>query len=455
MLPLTAYLEELHAKFLGDVSGEVASYIPELARADPDRFGICIVMVDGTVYEVGDTRLGFTIQSMSKPLTYAMALDELGPDIVGQRIGLEPTGDAFNAISLDPVTGQATNAMVNAGAITAADLIHAAHGDDAVARLLEGYSKFAGRPLSIDTDVWTSERTTGHRNRAIAHLLRGAGSLGDDVEASLEVYFQQCSVEVDCHDLGVIAATLANGGRNPVDGSVAVSQPTVRHVLSVMSSCGMYDGAGRWMVSVGLPAKSGVSGGVFAVLPGQCGIGVFSPRLDAQGNSVRGVKVCQEFASALSLHLVNSGRRLGNRQPTIRTLADGGSNRRRNDDALRRLAEVGDQVLAIRLRGEIQFADAEFAVRHLVEARASSAVPASYVIVDLSRTDVMHGTLAFQLVPLARELSAIGGSLVMTGLDDEPLEATVRQFAETITPVHLTDTLDEALEWCEDRLLAG
>ena len=370
MLPLTAYLEELHAKFLGDVSGEVASYIPELARVDPDRFGICIVMVDGTVYEVGDTRLGFTIQSMSKPLTYAMALDELGPDIVGQRIGLEPTGDAFNAISLDPVTGQATNAMVNAGAITAADLIHAAHGDDAVARLLEGYSKFAGRPLSIDTDVWTSERTTGHRNRAIAHLLRGAGSLGDDVETSLELYFQQCSVEVDCHDLGVIAATLANGGRNPIDGSVAVSQPTVRHVLAVMSSCGMYDGAGRWMVSVGLPAKSGVSGGIFAVLPGQCRhrrVLAAARRPGQQRSRRQGVPGTRVRPVAAPRQLAAGDSATG--KPTIRTLADGGSNRRRNDDALRRLAEVGDQVLAIRLRGEIQFADAEFAVRHLVEAQ--------------------------------------------------------------------------------------
>ncbi len=453
MLPLTAYLDELHARFLADRSGEVASYIPELAGVDPDRFGICIVMVDGTVYEVGDTRLRFTIQSMSKPLTYAMALDELGPDVVGERIGLEPTGDAFNAISLDPVTGRATNAMVNAGAITTADLIHAAHGDQAVTRLLEGYAKFAGRPLSIDTRVAESERVTGHRNRAIAHLLRGAGSLGDDVEASLDVYFQQCSVEVDGHDLGVIASTLANGGRNPVDGSVAVTQPTVRHVLSVMSSCGMYDGAGRWMVSVGLPAKSGVSGGIIAVLPGQCGIGVFSPRLDEHGNSVRGIGVCKELASTLSLHLVNSGRRLGNRQPTVRTLADGGSNRRRNDEAIRRLAELGDEVLAIRLRGEIQFADAESAVRHLVEARADAPVPASYVIVDLSRTDVVHGTLALLLVPLARELADAGGALVITGLDDEPLETIIRHFADTVVPVHLTDSLNEAFEWCEDRLL--
>ena len=183
--------------------------------------------------------------------------------------GLEPTGDAFNAISLDPVTGQATNAMVNAGAITAADLIHSRHGDAAVDHLLAGYSLFAGRPLDVDRAVADSEADTGHRNRAIAHLLRGAGSMGDDVETSLDLYFNQCSVAVDCHDLGVIAATLANGGRNPIDGRSRSSQPTVRQVLAVMASCGMYDGAGRWIVSVGLPAKSGVSGGIIAVLPGQ------------------------------------------------------------------------------------------------------------------------------------------------------------------------------------------
>jgi glutaminase len=453
MTPLLRYLTDLHEAHLADRSGEVATYIPELADVDPELFGICIVMVDGTVYEVGDSYHRFTIQSMSKPLTYAMALDELGPDVVGGRIGLEPTGDAFNAISLDPVTGQATNAMVNAGAITAADLLHARHGEQALGHLLDGYSKFVGRPLSVDRQVAESERVTGHRNRAIAHLLRGAGSMGDDVESSLQLYFDQCSVEVDCHDLGVMAATLANGGRNPIDGVVAVTQPTARHVLAVMASCGMYDGAGRWIVSVGLPAKSGVSGGIVAVLPGQLGVAVFSPRLDSHGNSVRGVNVCRELAGSLGLHLVNSGRRGANRAPTLRTLADGGSRRKRSPDAIEQLRAMGDQVLAIVLRGDIQFADAEHAVRSLVSAQAAAARPARFVIVDLARTGIIHEALPRLLRPVATELVDRGGMLVVAGIDDDFSVAALHQFAESVAAVHISGTLNDGFEWCEDQLL--
>ena len=454
MTPLLDYLEHLHATHSAERGGEVATYIPELADVDPELFAICLVMVDGTVYEVGDSRHEFTIQSMSKPLTYAMALDELGADVVGARIGLEPTGDAFNAISLDPVTGQATNAMVNAGAITAADLIHARHGDGALDHLLGGYSKFAGRPLSVDRDVALSERVTGHRNRAIAHLLRGAGSMGDDVESSLDLYFNQCSVSVDCRGLGVIAATLANGGRNPIDGTVAVSQPTVRQVLAVMSSCGMYDGAGRWIVSVGLPAKSGVSGGIIAVLPGQLGVAVFSPRLDGQGNSVRGVNVCRDLAATLGLHLVTSGRRSVNRKPMLRSLADGGSRRRRPPEAIERLRLMGDEVLAIMLRGDVQFADAEYAVRVLVEAQGAAPTPASFVIVDLTRTDIVHESLPRLLTPIARDLVDRGGQLGIAGVNDELRVAALQQFSETVTPIQIFDTLNAGFEWCEDQLLA-
>ena len=341
MLPLTAYLEELHAKFLGDASGEVASYIPELARVDPDRFGICIVMVDGTVYEVGDTRLRFTIQSMSKPLTYAMALDELGPDIVGQRIGLEPTGDAFNAISLDPVTGQATNAMVNAGAITAADLIHAAHGDDAVARLLEGYSKFAGRPLSIDTDVCDigadhgpsqpGDRASPARRR-LARRRRRVIARG-----VLPAVLRRSGLSRSRRDRGDVGQRWSQPGRR-IGGRVAADRPPravgdveLWHVRRSRPLDGVGRPAGeerreRWCLR--RPARTVRHRRVLAAArrPGQ-------QRSRRQG--VPGVRV------RLSLHLVNSGRRLGNRQPTIRTLADGGSNRRRNDDALRRLADSG------------------------------------------------------------------------------------------------------------------
>jgi glutaminase len=451
---LSELLAVLHEAHSSDTTGEVADYIPELARVDPDLFGICITMVDGTVYEVGDTHHRFTIQSMSKPLTYGMALDELGVDTVGARIGLEPTGDPFNAISLDSATGQATNAMVNAGAITAADLLHTAHGDRALEHLLGGYSKFAGRPLGIDRSTADSERATGHRNRAIAHLLRSAGSMGPDVEGSLDLYFDQCSVAVDCHDLGVIAATLANGGRNPVDGSVALSASTVRQVLAVMASCGMYDGAGRWIVSVGLPAKSGVSGGIIAVLPGQLGVAVFSPRLDAQGNSVRGVAVCRDLAATLGLHLVRARRRTASRRPTLRTLGDGGSQRKRTLVDVDRLAALGHEVLVVVLRGDVEFADAEYAVRQLVEAQSAAERPATFVIVDLTGAGMVHEALPLLLTPLARRLATDGGSLVITGLDDELLERAIEHVDHTDALVHLAASLDEGFEWCENALLA-
>jgi glutaminase len=261
-------------------------------------------------------------------------------------------------------------------------------------------------------------------------------------------------VSVDCRDLAVIAATHANGGRNPLDGTVAVTQPTVRQVLAVMSSCGMYDGAGRWIVSVGLPAKSGVSGGIIAVLPGQLGVAVFSPRLDAQGNSVRGVGVCRELASTLGLHLVTSGRRLVNRKPLLRTLADGGSRRRRSPEAIERLRLMGDDVLAIMLRGDVQFADAEYAVRVLVEAQAAAPTPASFVIVDLTRTDIVHEALPRLLRPIAQELADRGGILGIAGVNDELRVAALHQYSETVTPIQIFDTLDAGFQWCEDQLLA-
>ncbi len=216
----------------------------------------------------------------------------------------------------------------------------------------------------------------------------------------------------------------------------------------------MYDGAGRWIVSVGLPAKSGVSGGIIAVLPGQLGVAVFSPRLDPQGNSVRGVNVCRDLAATMGLHLVTSGRRVVNRKPLLRTLADGGSRRRRPREAIERLRSMGDDVLAIMLRGDVQFADAEYAVRTLVDAQNAAAVPADFVIVDLARTDIVHEALPRLLRPVARELADRGGSMVIAGIDDELRIAALRHFSETVTPIHIAALSTTRFEWCEDRLLA-
>src|SRR5262249_14949149 len=250
--PVDAYLDALLARHAADESGEVAAYIPELAGADPSLFGICLATVDGACYEAGDSGVRFTIQSMSKPLTYGLAVELAGDELVRARVGVEPSGDPFNEISLHPVTGAPVNPMINAGAITCAGLLTEA-ADDPLGRIIETYSRYAGRSLEIDDAVYRSESETGHRNRAISHLLRSVEVVPSRPEAALDLYFRQCSVAVDCRDLATIAATLANGGVNPRTGVRAVREDVVRKILSVMATCGMYDGAGEWLMSVGLP----------------------------------------------------------------------------------------------------------------------------------------------------------------------------------------------------------
>jgi glutaminase len=259
--PIQDYLESLHARFRGLADGHVASYIPELARVEPDDFGICIATADGFVYEVGDTRQPFTIQSVSKPLTYGLALEQNGEDAVLAKIGVEPSGDAFNAISLQPQTGAPMNPLINAGAIAACGLIAGETAEQKTATIVDAFSRYAGRALDIDQRVYASESATGHRNRAIGWMLRNFSVLADEPTPTLETYFQQCSIRVTCRDLALIGATLANGGVNPITGDRAIAQEYVENVLSVMATCGMYDFSGEWLWRTGLPAKSGVGAG--------------------------------------------------------------------------------------------------------------------------------------------------------------------------------------------------
>jgi len=298
------FLRELHGAYRDLTDGSVADYIPELALADPEWFGIVLVTIDGRVFEVGSSRQRFTIQSASKPFTYGIALEEHGVEGVLGRVGVEPTGDAFNSIVLDRTSGRPLNPMVNAGAIAVTDLIPGADATQRLHRLLDTFQRYVGRAdLYVDVATFTSERATGHRNRAIAHLMRNTNVLSEHVEETLDLYFQQCSILVNCRDMAVMAATLANGGQNPLTGERAVPEEHVKHILSVMYTCGMYDSAGMWAFRVGLPAKSGVSGGILAVVPGRMGIAVFSPRVDDHGNSVRGVRVCEAISDRLGLHL--------------------------------------------------------------------------------------------------------------------------------------------------------
>ena len=299
--PVHEFLAALHRRVAHEESGgEVAAYIPELARADPADFGIAITTAEGEIHVVGDTEVPFTIQSISKALLYGMALEDNGPEAVLAKVGVEPTGEAFNSIRLQDGSGNPFNPMVNAGAIATTGLLTGGDTAAKLERILDTFGRYAGRALAVDEAVYRSERDTGHRNRAIAHLLRNFSVIGDDPEGVLDLYFHQCSVLVTCRDLAMMGATLANKGVNPVTGVRAVEERHVASVLSVMATCGMYDFAGEWLFDVGLPAKSGVAGGILAVLPGQLGIGIFSPPLDARGNSVRGIRVCHELSSGFA-----------------------------------------------------------------------------------------------------------------------------------------------------------
>lgn len=300
---LQAFLDDLHSKYKSLRDGVVAKYIPELAKVNPDLFSICIVTVDGEVYPVGDFNHLFTIQSISKVFVYGLALEDHGRDYVLTRVGVEPTGDAFNSIILDEQSKRPYNPMVNAGAIATTSLIKGSGATERLNRLLSMYRKYTGHDVFVDISVFTSERSTGHRNRAMAHLMLNFGMIDQRIDEALDLYFQQCAMVVNCNDLAVMAATLANRGVNPVTGEQAINSSYIKDILSVMYTCGMYNFAGEWAYKVGIPAKSGVSGGIIAVVPGQMGIAVFSPLLDARGNSVRGVKVCEELSQKFGLHL--------------------------------------------------------------------------------------------------------------------------------------------------------
>ncbi len=296
------YLAAIYAESKENRDGKVADYIPELAATDPDQFGIAVATVDGRIWTCGDANAEFTIQSVSKAFTYCIALELVGRDEVFSHVGVEPSGDAFNAIVFDTHTNRPFNPMVNAGAITISSLIYKALGTYALEMVLRRFSEAAGRDLGISEAVYRSEAQTGHRNRAIAHLLLNVGATEEPVEPGLDFYFRQCSILVTAADLARMGATLANLGRNPQTGKQVFDLGAVRDTLSVMFTCGMYDYSGNWVLDVGVPCKSGVGGGIMGAVNRQLGIGTFSPRLDEKGNSVRGLSAFKQLADEFGLH---------------------------------------------------------------------------------------------------------------------------------------------------------
>ena len=381
--PLQRFLTRCYEEFKTDDTGAVADYIPELQRANPAQFGIALVTIDGHVYEAGDSAVSFTIQSVSKAFVFALALETVGEERVAAAIGVEPSGEAFNSIRLTN-DNRPFNPMVNAGAIACSGLIHQVDGADAFERIREKLSQFAGRELGVDDAVHASEVATGNRNRAIAWLLRNYSVLQGDVNAVLDTYFRQCAVLVTARDLAVMAATLANRGINPVTGVQVITPHIVARTLSVMTSSGMYDYAGEWIYRVGMPAKSGVGGGILAALPARLGLGSYSPRLDSHGNSVRGIKVCEALSQHYDLHMLNRSDDARNSIIADYNIGKSASRRSRRPHEQKILAAHHQDVRIIELVGTLTFANVDYVSRQL----AARPRP-QFIIFDLRRVAAM------------------------------------------------------------------
>lgn len=295
-------LAQVHGELAELEGGAVATYIPELARVSPRLWALAATTIAGETTATGDADAELTLQSVSKPFVYAWALELLGAERVHERVGVEPAGDSFDsAITLEQATRRPHNPMINAGALAVTGLlVEQGLGID---DLLQALGRFAGRPLQVDFPIYLSESATAYRNRAIAYLMRHFGMLRAPVEGTLDLYFQQCAVLVTPRDLATMAATLANGGRQPKTGEQVVSAENLPKVLAVMATGGLYDESGRFAFEVGLPAKSGVCGAIVAVAPGQLGLAAFSPPLDSRGNSVRGLEALTRISRGMGLHV--------------------------------------------------------------------------------------------------------------------------------------------------------
>jgi len=447
--PLQRFLADCYEEFRSDNAGAVADYIPELKRANPAHFGIGLVTIDGHIYEVGDSAVPFTIQSVSKAFVFALALDLVGEERVSAAIGVEPSGEAFNSIRLTN-DNRPFNPMVNAGAIACSGLIHQVDGKAAFDRIHEKLSQFAGRQLGVDDAVHASETETGNRNRAIAWLLRNYLVLQGDVDAVLDTYFRQCAILVSARDLAVMAATLANRGVNPVTGVQVITPNVVARTLSVMTSSGMYDYAGEWIYRVGIPAKSGVGGGIVAALPSQLGLGTFSPCLDSHGNSVRGLKVCEALSARFDLHMLN-------RSADVRTcvIADYdifgiASRRSRQPHEQQILDERHSDIRVIELVGALNFATIDYITRKL----ASEPPHASLLILDFRRVPDLTAAGAQLLGEKLTMLGNAGVTAILTGFETtSPVWTAIK--ARVAEPKRLRSfaLLDDAIEWAEDQVI--
>ncbi|MBR0827510.1 glutaminase A [Bradyrhizobium manausense] len=446
--PLLRFLNTCLNEFSAETSGTVADYIPELGKADPAHFGISLATLDGHVYEVGDSRVPFTIQSMSKPFVFALALDMLGATKVESAIGVEPSGDPFNSIRLN-ADNHPFNPMVNAGAIACTGLIHGSKGDAAFEEIRKALGRFAGRELDVDEAVYTSESQTGDRNRAIAYLLKTNSVIADNVAAVLDVYFRQCAVLVTARDIAVMAATLANRGINPVTGEQVMTPYAISRTLSVMTSSGMYDYAGEWIYRIGIPAKSGVGGGILAALPARLGLGSYSPKLDKHGNSVRGIKVCEALSSHYDLHMLNRSDDARNAVIADYDIGKSPSRRVRRPQEREIIAAHDQDVRIIELVGTLSLSAVDYVSRRL----AARPRP-QFVIFDLHRVTSTTRAGARLIAEAFAELAALNITVVISGVKRASREwDSLREWTAELRNVRDFYLLDTAIEWVEDQIV--
>ena len=419
--PIPSYLDEVLQSVADDRTGVLANYIPELAEVNPERLGASIAMVDGELYASGDTEALFTIQSISKPFVYALALADRGFERVLDKVGVEPSGEPFNEISLEDSSGRPLNPMINAGAITTHSLVgtETMNPAERMERVISGLSAFAGRSLDVDEAVYSSEIEHAHRNLAIAHMLRSHDILTENPTGVVEGYTRQCSLLVTVQDLAMMAATLANYGIQPVTGEQVVPKTVVRQVLSVMFTCGMYNAAGDWATQVGIPAKSGVGGGIIGAVPGQLGLATFSPRLDVHGNSVRGVSLFERFSSDMGMHVMNI--------PTVARSAIRANYRIGSGEKITQV---------IQLQGRIRFAGAERVIREIVDTHYTG----TRIALDISRVYSVDEVAQHMLLEIMRRMRHEGYTVYLIDQDD------------TITNLEALRTMDVAVLGSIDEL---
>lgn len=453
--PLSAYVRDLHSRFVRLNTGAVASYIPELAKANPNHFGIVLVATDGTVYSAGECAQEFTIQSISKAFVYATALQDRGRPEVLRKVLVEPSGEAFNSISLDPVSGAPLNPMINAGAIATTGLVGGGTPALQWQRIESSLSTFAGRSLTLDKKVYQSESHTGFRNRAIGWMLRNNNILDADPMPVVENYFRQCSLLVNCRDLGIMGATLANGGINPLTGNRAVDLEQVEATLSVMSTCGMYDFAGSWLYEVGLPAKSGVGGGILAILPGRFAVATFSPLLDAKGNSVRGIAICRQVSRDLGLHMMRATHNSDLVMASEYSAVEAPSKRFRTPQATALLKENANRIRILGLQGELTVDGIERVARRFLNRRQSDGPVIRLGVLSMHRVTSITASAARMLQEIRQSINAEGGHLVFSRMQycSELEPALRRALLPRQSGFLVFEDDDLAVEWCENRLL--